>query len=1795
MTTPTDGEREAALDRMLTRLALADDSKLEPLLSSILLYAISSLSSSSASLRKLVMEMLTHVNKRVKHRPEIGLPMLDLWKLYCEANISPMVRNFCIVYIEMAFERLPNENKVNTAPELLINIANIPSQHQGIILRIISKAIGDFHSSKIDEIIAEKYRAINGTKDGEVFIEFCLHVILYQPTPSGMASPPGLSISQAERVTGKQPLKTDLLCMRKLGILNVVESMNLRPEIVYPLYLAAASDSLEPVSKRGETLLKRAASGANLEDSDLIKRLLKLFNGNTGEENIAHELKVSPASSSLRVRLMSVFTRSISAANSFPFSLQCIFGCIYGNGTTTRLKQLGMEFTVRVFKHAALDQLKLMGPVILSGVLRSIDGSSNSESAGKDLKVFAYQAIGLLASRLPNLFREKVEMAVRIFTALKLEDQSIRVAIQEAATSLATAYKGAPEAILKELETLLLQNCEAEQNEVRFCAVRWATSLYDFQNCPSRYICMIGASDSRLDIREMALEGLNLLSNEQTASLTKNNEPKYPNLKDILDFISTQNPELFQSREQNSGKLLFPSKTYLAMVKFLMKCFEANVTKENNENEMDIDIVSSVEKICVILEKAMVIDGSVELNSTALRALVDIGSHYPKLLASRYAENLEWLKKLLNHIDSDTREAASRLIGISISALPSSSASEFLSELISSIKNSQKLRFETFHGSICALGYATAECMKDSSFISDEMFRNIIEEFVKVAESETAALASVAMEALGHIGLRTKLPIISRDSLTAGILTVLQERLAKLLAGNENKCIQKILVSLGHISFNETSFEHLKSALDLIFSLSRSKVEDVLFSAGEALSFIWEEIPTTPDIILKSNYGSLSERTNYLTSEMPVFDTNIPQKSINDDESRVLARDLIVKKLFEGGLLYSGRKEERCAGTVWLVSLTMYCGHHMRIQELLPEIQEAFSHLIGDQNDLTQDLASQGMSIVYELGDESMKQELVNALVSTLTGTGKRKRAIKLMEDSEVFQEGTIGKDLSGGKLSTYKELCSLANEMGQPDLIYKFMDLANYQASLNSKRGAAFGFSKIAKQAGEALQPHLRSLIPRLVRYQYDPDKNVQDAMAHIWKSIVNDPKKTIDEYYDLIMDDLLMQCGSRLWRSRESSCLAIADLIQGRRFNQVGEHLKRIWTAAFRAMDDIKETVRNSGDSLCRALSSLTTRLCDLSLTDASDARQTMDVVLPFLLSEGIFSKVSSVQKASINLVMKLAKGAGIALRPHLPDLVGCMLECLSSLEDQRLNYVEMHASNAGIKTEKLEGLRIAVAKDSPMWETLDVCLKIVDNDSLSSLIPRLMQLVRSGVGLNTRVGVASFITLLVQKETNNIKPFTNALTKTLFHAVLDEKSGSVKKAFASSFSTVLKYASQAQVQKLLEDAAGLHSGDKNAQVSGAVLLRACFNNASEVLSGYNSVVIPVAFLSRFDDDKDINTLFEELWEEIPSGERVTLQLYLEEIVSLICDCMASSSWASKRKSAKAIKKLSEVLKESLAPHHIKLINSLLKELPGRFWEGKDHILHAIASICSSCHDAISKEDPNIPISIVDAILVACSKKMKSYREAAFSCLQQVIMAFQNPEFFNSVFPILYEACKKNNANKATTSSLVSSNAGTEVDETEETSIPMDKVLDCFASCIHIASLHNIINQKEKLLEVLSISLSSGHNWPVKMSAFSSIKELCLKFSSVSENAHDGFPFICELFHSVVPLVLDCIRTVKIAQVHIAASECLLEMSKLYTNIPSQYKKDVSFKDDLISLCESEKNEQAKTLLRECITMLE
>ncbi|KAL2525717.1 ARM repeat superfamily protein [Abeliophyllum distichum] len=240
-----------------------------------------------------VIEIPSHVNKRVKHQPQIGLPLSELWKLYMESSAAPMIRNFCIVYIEMSIERVPKE------------------------------VIGKCHSTQIIDEVAARYRMLRDSKDCEMFLEFCLHTILYQPSPQSGGYRAGLSTVQCERITGKQ-----------LGMLNILVALELPPELVYPLYVSACVDSQESVVKKAEEVLKKNASCVNLDDPNLISKLFFLFNGTTGSENISPDSKVSPANPALRVRLMSIFCQSIAVANSFPSTLQCIFGCIFGKLNT---------------------------------------------------------------------------------------------------------------------------------------------------------------------------------------------------------------------------------------------------------------------------------------------------------------------------------------------------------------------------------------------------------------------------------------------------------------------------------------------------------------------------------------------------------------------------------------------------------------------------------------------------------------------------------------------------------------------------------------------------------------------------------------------------------------------------------------------------------------------------------------------------------------------------------------------------------------------------------------------------------------------------------------------------------------------------------------------------------------------------------------------------------------------------------------------------------------------------------------------------------------------------------------------------------------------------------------------------------------------------------------------------------------------------------------------------------------------------------------------------------------------
>ena len=122
-------------------------------------------------------------------------------------------------------------------------------------------------------------------------------------------------------------------------------------------------------------------------------------------------------------------------------------------------------------------------------------------------------------------------------------------------------------------------------------------------------------------------------------------------------------------------------------------------------------------------------------------------------------------------------------------------------------------------------------------------------------------------------------------------------------------------------------------------------------------------------------------------------------------------------------------------------------------------------------------------------------------------------------ENEQIFDaDNQIGKTPDGQNITTYKEICSLASDLNRPDLIYQLMNLAHHNSVWNTRRGAAFGFNTIAQLASDQLQPYLANIVPKLYRYQFDPNPKIQQSMLSIWNSLIRQDNKKILELNFLI-----------------------------------------------------------------------------------------------------------------------------------------------------------------------------------------------------------------------------------------------------------------------------------------------------------------------------------------------------------------------------------------------------------------------------------------------------------------------------------------------------------------------------------------------------------------------------------------------------------------------------------------------------------------------------------------------------
>lgn len=440
-------------------------------------------------------------------------------------------------------------------------------------------------------------------------------------------------------------------------------------------------------------------------------------------------------------------------------------------------------------------------------------------------------------------------------------------------------------------------------------------------------------------------------------------------------------------------------------------------------------------------------------------------------------------------------------------------------------------------------------------------------------------------------------------------------------------------------------------------------------------------------------------------------------------ESEIALREAATDAILASAMarpLQSIKPQERVAAGVWLLTLTHGLGSvSPALQARLPQLQSAFSRLLGDRSQLAQEAAAKGLALVHECAGPELRAQLVAGLLQGFN-TGRKVTTAALPSAPAAASAGATagvgpgpaGLALSAGGEGSFKELCSMANEAGNPELIYQFLSLSSHHSSWHARGGAAHGLQALlSSRARKALEPHAARLIPKLFRYTYDPSQKVRDAMTDLWRALVRDPKTAVATHIGPILRELVSASSGEHWREREAACLALSDVLHGgRSAGEVRPHLTSLWRAALRSIDDVKDSVREAGLLALKALGKLTLRLCDPSLSGAREGGEVVREVLPFLLCEGVVSPIKDAQAQCVGYLREVAKSAGPLLRPHLPELLGTCLSLLSPLESEKIAYLQTHLDagtgffGQGLSGEALEGARIAATRSGPLGDVID-----------------------------------------------------------------------------------------------------------------------------------------------------------------------------------------------------------------------------------------------------------------------------------------------------------------------------------------------------------------------------------------------------------------------------------------------------------------------------------------------------------
>ncbi|KAF7987486.1 hypothetical protein HCN44_003248 [Aphidius gifuensis] len=1635
------------LERVFLCLGSADtDEKLQSSICKFLPPVLLKLSSPQEGVRKKVMSLLIHINKRVKSRPKVQLPVEALLLQYQDPSASTFVINFTIIYIKIGYPRMDIKKQVELVPSVLNAIDGKPLSHQDSLLLIIMPILGHIEIP----MDPEKRQNLLGLKEkrniAALMATFMVDMLILPYGSVGTSDnnnqqgqktidwsqfpvPPGLCEYAFKRVVGDTPPIPEQLEQCKLGIVKfITRSSFTEIDMLTPLIIASA-DTRFSVANLADMELRKIVSTLDWSAPQLVLPLYILFLGSCSftstQKDIKPEMKRLPANTRIRLKLLQYLCRVKKNAIILPAAIQIIFDSLYGNNTNKKLKTLALDFALNMVQQCSLTPLTSVAPIILNGMIKLI------AEGEQEHKSMAYTIIGQLGKRIPTLVNKDMSLVEKFFEALTTtNDNELRRTIRDALVSMSSSFimNNDNEQNITLMNSLLSSHIESTEPSVRYVAVHYVATVFPQNHGPSRYLLLIACGDEKPEVSTEAIKALYGTSHKNERHTKDHYLPDFSNLVTYINWqLQTRLKNKNQIVQIGNNTLPYNLTTYNEIITYLRLCLAKSADiklqdgpDDNHPNDNSPIMARYLNQLLV--KDTKYIDAYLNilepLNRTSadkisLNALLEIIGTIPVTMTSRFVSELTWLRTLLTSTKTHVREIAAKIHAIIITH--NLNQEEFDKQADEFINTTMKNKLiETQHGALVALPYMIESKIMSNKLLNDSKLLSLnnwniycktIDLIYLYLKNPTGILVEAATQAIGIIGKTYSLPIPDDDDDDGDEKVLSKKKIVDTLfsiltnAKISHKIKENAIMSLGLICIGE-EFPWTKLIIEKFINLSKeTKDSSIHFTIADAL------------VLCVQGKSAPEARNAWI--ELPIEYENRTVFSSKSDE----LLEFLLNELLK--LAPDPHPNSRQSICIWLLAIVKRNSKRKAVIDKLSEIQNAFMSFLSENNEIVQDVGSKGICLVYDTSEESGRNELVSNLLNQLSDG--RRAVTQVNPDTKLFEDGALGKAPTGGNISTYKEICSLASDLNKPDLIYRFLQLANHNAVWTSKKGAAYGFSAIASVAKNELDKYLPNIVPKLYRYQFDPTPKIQQSMSSIWHAIVPSTQKALEQYHDEILDDLIINLTNNQWRVRISCCLALSDLLKSNAPINYEKRSPDLWKQLFRVMDDVHEDTRNTATKTAMLFSKICIRQCDI----AYGKTNVLEAILPVFLDIGITHNVTTVRSLSLQTVSQFVTTAGPMLKSSLVNLIPALLTA-TDLENTTLNLLSTRYSGLSDDYQTtIDNVRTNVAKSHNATETMKKCTQYIDSTILKELMPKVIELIKSSIGLGSKVAISHFLIYLCIQLKNELQPYTGKIITALLNGLMD-RNAAVRKTNAITIGHIVGSAKDTHLDKLFNTLNKWYMEREDDSIRYAIgqTLQSISNQNYEIIKNYNDIVLPLTFFAmhcvKTVDNENTITLWTDLWNEIAHGTETAIKKYLTTITNTLNQALESASWTTKAQAANAVSTVAIKIGTSMDDtSRYTLLKILSSGLQGRTWNGKELLLNALSTLACNSKEPLSKDQQLTKI-VTDALYKECKKDNLEYRRHALKAFTDVLHELEIDNFvqlYDIAQEILIKLSKKNN----------------------------------------------------------------------------------------------------------------------------------------------------------------------------------